>query len=200
MSKFFKTKFVKKVIVLLIASLVLNSCGNKPSDPGSSNESNQKKEIKKRGIEQYSNTPKFCLVELLELLKLNPDKFQDHLFSKGYVFLESEKGASVGGTIYSYSFPNDKNEVYGAIYKDFNEGLDSPTGLNWSTFNKDDYLEIKNQAEKIGFKYWNTSEIFGGMAISYKNDNETVTFLMETKNGKTIYVIEVRCLPERFKK
>lgn len=190
---------MKKVIVLLIACLTLNSCGNKPSDPGSSNESNQKKEIKNRGIEKYTNTPKFCLVELLELLKLNPDKFENHLLSKGYKFTESQKNENYG-TNYTYSYPNKENEIYSSLFHDFKDGFECPNGVNWSTFNKDEYLNLKKEADQLGFKYWNSSEIYGGKANSFKNDSETVTFLMETINGKTIYVIEVRCLPERFKK
>ena len=200
MSKFFKTKFVKKVIVLFSISIMLFSCSNEPTNSTTEQKSTKNESIKAElKLDKFTNTPKFCIAELLELLKHNPNEYENHVLSKGYQFMKSEDNED-WGTYYEFNYPNVSNKIYGSIYHVFNDGFQSPNSVNWSTFDSKEYLELKSETEKLGFEYWNTSEIYNGKASSYKNDSLIVTFLMETKQGKTIYVVEVRCLPVKTKK
>ena len=75
---------MKKIFHIILVIFIVQACSgiNESSESKGSTESKTRKE----GLDQYSNTPKFCVAELLELLKLNPDKFENHLLSKGFEF------------------------------------------------------------------------------------------------------------------
>ena len=175
---------------------MLFSCGNATTN-SATDEKSTKNESEKAELEldKFTNTPKFSIKELLALLKHNPNEYENHVLLKGYQFRKSEDNED-WGTYYEFNYPNVSNKIYGTNYHVFNAGFQSPNSVNWSTFNNKEYLELKSEAEKLGFEYWNTSEIYNGKASSYKKDSLVVTFLMETKKGKTIYVVEVRCLPK----
>ncbi len=187
---------MKFIIYTLILLFALQSCGDssESNDDEISIEESDKTQV---GLDKFKNTPKFCIKELIELLKQNPSEYENHLLSKGYQFSKSEDDENYG-TIYEFNYPNVSEEIYGAIYHKFPDGSQCLNSVNWTTFNNKDYLDLKHEVEKIGFEYWNTSKIYNGKASSYKNDSLTVTFLMQTINGKTMYVVELRCLPTSF--
>ena len=73
------------------------------------------------------------------------------------------------------------------------------SGVQWSTYNEEDYLRLKAECEELGFTYWNTSDAYTGVSTSYYLKDLAVMFLMETIDKQTIYVINLRDLPEKLR-
>ena len=151
----------------------LNSCGNKPSDSSSPHEKSAlRKSIKtKPELMKYTKSPKFSVSELIEMLKLNYNEFENHLLCKGYKFQEQSKD-DFYGTCYSYGYTNSKENSSYAVYCHFKEGLEYPHEVELRTFENNVLVELKNEIEKSGFKCW--------LEDSYQKDSLSVNLNMST--------------------
>jgi hypothetical protein len=152
---------MKKVVVLLIVSLVLNSCGNKSSDSSSS----KNKLIKtKPELEKYTKSHKYSILELLEMLKLTPKELENHILCKGYESTTSEEKNY--GYCYEYVFTK-SNPKYNIEYYTFmNNGDEFIEEVRWTTEYSDDFQVLKNEIKKLGYK----------IILSEKNDSSSVTW------------------------
>ena len=120
------------------------------------------------------------------------------MLKKDYEF-ELSNEVSVG-TQYRYIYPDRENQKYTSMYTKFKEGLQSKIEIRWTFYDKEEYMKLKKEAEELGFKYKNTSKAYTGTGSVYAREKDVVTLLMETINGKTIYVVSYTDIPENFLK
>lgn len=122
----------------------------------------------------------FSLQELIKLSKMNTDSFDTYVTSKGFVFKDSKKEDDLEKFTYALNLnlTNLKASKFISLLKNFMI-LDIKFPLQ--TYDKNEYVKIKNQIKTLGFKLIDT-------AIFTSDDGE-VSNRFEYSNGKSIISI-----------
>ena len=98
----------------------------------------------------------FKLSELINMSKMNVDDFDTYVTSREFVFLGESRDMNFQGVNYAYKLnPRDKSEakkhltLYTRLY-------DFKNAITYQTFDKNEYLVIKNQIKNLGFIFKNS--------------------------------------------
>jgi hypothetical protein len=187
---------MKKVLILLVAVLSLNSCGNKQTNSGSENE-----KITKNASSE-ADGPIFNIEELLSLNTKSPSQFESYVINRGYKLNYSD---SAGDTIVlQYAYLNDV-KINGATYilrhifpKLGHDGLKhtvwSFTNIKEDNFMYKLYVNLKNEVEKIGFKNFSVSTLKDNQTNFAFNKGEKFVDFNNSRvsnSEKPIYTVSV---------
>lgn len=122
----------------------------------------------------------FTIIELQNLVQKNSDDFDTFVSQKGYLFNTSEKDNLYEKKSYTFGRnPNSKNLSLFFITKF--EYSDGSKIVSWQTIKQSDYLKIKMELKKLGYKYL-SSEITtsGANANYYKLKNKLLSLFSGT--------------------
>jgi hypothetical protein len=170
---------MKKVVVLLIAGLALNSCGNNENNLSTTQNSRQKN--------SNLTTSKFNLEELSQLIKGNADEFDSYVLKKGYRFEKKESFEKTECFIYS-NLENKNNMI---LYYKFATDSPKTSCCVWSTNSKEDYLKLKEEIVENGFEYIDVKnpEHLEAPMLFYKKGNQFVDLDMKKHEDGILYSI-----------
>ena len=170
---------MKKVVVLLIAGLTLNSCGN--------NENNLSTTQNSRQENSNLTTSKFNLEELSQLIKGNADEFDSYVLKKGYRFEKKESFEKTECFIYS-NIENKNNMI---LYYKYASNSSRKSCCVWSTNSKEDYLKLKEEIVNNGYKYIDAKnpENLEVPMLLYKKGDQFVDLNMKKYEDGILYFI-----------
>ena len=110
---------------------------------------------------------KFSLEELISLEKNSIDEFDTYVTAKGYIYLR--RGMEAGADVITYSYRQSDSTARKFIQKFTTPKENSNRMITFKTNNTEDYLSIKADLKKLGFKFKSSSDLDGDSGFTYNN-------------------------------
>jgi hypothetical protein len=127
------------------------------------------------------------LTEMIAVYKMNFDQFETFSLKKGFHFSKMEDEENF--TSVSYTKGQGVGTKYIQLYtKFFADGKN----VTLQTSVENDYLSIKEQASKMGFKLIETENYKGSLRKVYKKDSWKITAYSTADESGTDYEISLR--------
>jgi hypothetical protein len=119
----------------------------------------------------------FSMSDLIAMAKMDDNNLDTYLTKRGYVYLEGETYGHVKSISYAldYNLKTEKAKKFLTKRKLVKDTLNS-INISYLTLEKSEYLNIKSQIVKLGFKY-NRSEI--------SNTSQSFFYVKESTNKKS---------------
>ena len=121
----------------------------------------------------------FTVSELIKINNYDLDKFDTYVVQKGYRYYHNED--TDFASIRSYSFSTNGNII--AYISTFKFKKDNQIMVSYQIFNSRNYLLLKNEIKKLGFKYTNSKTNKETTFLYYSKENIEVSIASSTKES-----------------
>jgi len=140
---------------------------------------------------------KFTLNELIKMNNMNWDDFDTYVTKKGYYYSANENSSSVQGGGKHMEYEYDGKICKGERYINKTQYADGVYLISFQTYDKNDYLSVKDQLKASGFKYISTHNLDESISknaieiVYYKGQLELDLISAQGKDYKTFYEISI---------